>query len=332
MYNTNVNELYLAFDRKEQQKVVIKARSQNASGDRKRCEMFAREIRIAFSLDHPCILRPIEEGEEILLHETHPVPFIVYPFIKRGSLEAFLSDQPSWIRWPLIQVAKVILQAGSALMYMHQQRPRPIVHLDVKADNFLVQLERGSSKIDRLLLCDFGIAHSLNSQRDMAEEPRGMPTYMAPEQFNGAIMYQSDQYALAFLAHHLLTGEYPLQPDAEWTWETLQEAHTYIKPSPPSKFRPGCFSHDIDAVILKALSKDPEQRFATIWDFAYHFYYAIKEHTGDSLPENVLKELTPVSNTIVLAKPVPLHPALASDTDSLAERYGSTPVSLSESS
>lgn len=209
--NSNINELYKAYDRQTQQHVIIKARSRKASGDPERCKMFEKEIAIAQKLKHPCILHLIEHNNGVLPHHRQPVPFMVYPYMPHGSLSDFLKDQPSWWKtWPPLQIAHILLQAGSALMHMHQQSP-PIVHQDVKTDNFLIQRERGSPRIERVFLCDFGIAHTLDPEREKGT-PQGTPSHMAPEQFKGEVTCQSDQYVLAFIASYLFTGECPLKP------------------------------------------------------------------------------------------------------------------------
>jgi eukaryotic-like serine/threonine-protein kinase len=310
--NSNMNELYKAYDRQAQQDVIIKARSRKASGDPERCKMFEREIAIAQKLKHPCILHLIEHNYGVLPHQRQPVPFMVYPYMPHGSLSDFLKDQPSWWKtWPPLQIAHVLLQAASALMYMHQQSP-PIVHQDVKPDNFLIQRKYESPCIERVFLCDFGIARTLNPLCE-GGKPQGTSSHMAPEQFEGKVTCQSDQYVLAFIASYLFTGQYPLEPSGKRTWNAWKEAHTYRRP----KFPPH-FSADISAVLLQALRKKPEERFSTIWDFAFQAYLAIKKQTGTSISEDLLVELTP-AKTLPQGEPEPLHPIMLNNECSLAQ-------------
>jgi serine/threonine-protein kinase len=192
-------------------------------------------------------------------------------------------------------------------MHIHGQTP-PIVHCDVKPDNFLIRAESGSGKVAHLFLIDFGIAHSLQPGNEKGTA-RGTPSFMAPEQFKGNIVCQSDQYALALIACFLLTGQYPLQPDRDiWRWDNWETAHTYFAPSPPSKLNPQRIrSEEIDAIILKALAKEPEQRFATIWEFACNLATAIERSTANRLSESLVRMLTPASTTIPEYQPVPLQ-------------------------
>jgi serine/threonine protein kinase len=276
LHKSNMSELYKAFDRHTGQYVVIKARSKKASYDPEKCKMFAREIAIAQKLKHPCILHLIEHTTGVLPHQPEPVPFMVYPYMPHGSLSDFLRDEQSWKTWPLLQIANVILQAASALMHMHQQSP-PIVHQDVKPDNFLLQLQRGSSRIERVFLCDFGIARPLDSECEVGK-PQGTPSHMAPEQFRGEVTCQSDQYVLAFIASYLFTGQYPLKPSGMRDWDAWKKVHTHLRPKLPQDF-----SADISAVLLRALRKKPEERFRTIWDFAFQLYLAVEKQTGTSI-------------------------------------------------
>jgi serine/threonine protein kinase len=293
-HNLNISELYEAIDNKTQNHVVIKARSQIASNDLKRKSQFQHEITIAHKLDHPCILPLIDYGEGIFRPGLQPVPYIVYPFIRNGSLAKLLTQRPYYVPWSLLQTANVILQVGSALHYLHQLSPA-IIHRDVRPDNFLIRLANGACGIERVFLCDFGIAMELTSQSSL-ESPQGNGQYMAPEQFiKGGVVCQSDQYVLACIANYLLTENYPLKPSYEWTWLGWRDAHTYFRPTLPGELDPESFSPEIDAVLLKALDKKPEQRFPSVWDFASHFYGAIKKRTGEALPETLLTELAPTN-------------------------------------
>lgn len=291
-YSPNASELYEATDSYTRKIVVIKTQSRIASSDPRRREQFQYEIAIARKLDHPCILPLIDSGQGVFHSGLPPVPFLVYPFIPNGSLAKLLIQRPYCVPWSLLQTARVILQLGSALSYVHQLS-QPLVHRDLRPDNFLVQLMKGSAAIERVFLCDFGIALELTAQRG-SEKPQGKGTYMAPEQFkSGGTVCQSDQYVLAFIACYLLTGKYPLEPLHERTWEGWREAHTYLSPTTPSQIDPECFSPKIDEVLLKAMQKKPEQRFTTVWNFAYRLYLAIKERTGEVLPEALLAEMAP---------------------------------------
>ena len=230
---------------------------------------------MAFRLDHPHILHPLEHGDAPLFANQPPARFIVYPFVEGGSLYDFLIKYPSWKQWPLIQIAKVICQAASALGYMHQQSPQ-LIHRDVKPENFLIRREQKSARIEHIFLTDFGIASTLDPRNPIAGDPRGTPAYMAPEQFKrGRAECRSDQYVLAFMACYLLTGQYPLQADEPSEWGMWEDAHTHFPPKSPSSLSAGRVPCAVDDVVLKALSKDPDQRFDKIEDFAYQFYRAL---------------------------------------------------------
>jgi serine/threonine-protein kinase len=147
-------------------------------------------------------------------------------------------------------------QIGQALDYAHC---KGIVHRDVKPSNIIIGPD------DRATLIDFGLAevaeHSLLTS---AGAVLGTPHYMAPEQAAGrSACPQSDQYALAAVAYELLTGAPPFQGRSA---TAVIHAHIYELPPPPTERRPS-LPAGVNAVLLRALAKEPGQRYASLAEF-----------------------------------------------------------------
>ena len=144
------------------------------------------------------------------------------------------------------------------MQYTHDQG---IVHCDVKPDHFL--LDDNSD----ILLCDFGLAVVLQSPNTPArlETMRGSAFYMAPEQALGEVSPASDQYALGIVVYQWLCGMGPFDAGQDITRLLFDHIHT---PPPPLRSKVPTISLRVEQVVMRALSKDPQQRFPRIQDFA----------------------------------------------------------------
>lgn len=252
-----MGEVYLAEDQRLTRQVAVKtltAQSLAATDVQKWLRQFRREARAIAALDHPHILQLIEYDVEAVRGQT--IVYIVMPFYPEGSLDTWLA------RLSMLapqEKVRLLRQAADALQHAHDQQ---IVHRDVKPANFLVR-SRGQDMPTDLLLADFGVAAFMNGTTSTGVSTPGTPFYMAPEQWRGQTDYKSDQYSLAVTAYELLTGQTPFQGDSL----QLMYQHLSVEPRPPSTINPR-LPRLLDAPILKALAKDPRQRFATIRDFA----------------------------------------------------------------
>ncbi len=213
----------------------------------------ARTIR----LRHPHIVPLLDFG---LSREDQP--FLVMEYAAGGTLR---DRHAKGSCLPLPMMVSYVQQVASALQYAHERR---VIHRDVKPENMLVRAD-GS-----LLLSDFGIAtvaHSSHSL-DLQEGIGGTLPYMAPEQIQGKPRPASDQYALAVVVYEWLTGQRPFQGTA------VEIAMQHAMTAPPSllKLAP-ILSKDVEQVVLKALGKDPKERFASIEQFAQALQAAIQQ-------------------------------------------------------
>lgn len=271
-----MGEVYLAEDTRLPRQVAIKVVRvegepyPNSATAQDAFRLFQREMRAIASLDHRNILNLIDFGEEII--EGMPTTYMIMPYRKEGSLNDWLQRYKTQELLSLDAIDSILLQAAAALQHAHGHQ---IIHQDVKPANFLIRENPGNPGRPDLLLTDFGVAKLTNATATASQHVRGTPAYMSPEQWESEPVPATDQYALAVMAYLLLTG----RPPFEGRMEQVMRQHLMVAPKPPSAYNPQ-LSPAIDAVILQALAKKPEDRFPSIEDFAHAFHQAI-QYTGN---------------------------------------------------
>ena len=207
---------------------------------------FINEVSTTFRLQHPNIVRLLDFG--IGADDT---PFLAMDYAPKGTLR---QRHPKWTRLPLDTIVTHIKQIAPALQYAHDKRR---VHRDVKPDNILL------GPNDEVLLSDFGIAsvahgtQSLNTQKEAGSVP-----YMAPEQLQGKPRPASDQYALGIIVYEWLCGKRPFNGAY---WEIVSQ---HLSTPPPPFKKDLKVSPEVEQVVMKALAKDPHQRFESVQAFA----------------------------------------------------------------
>ena len=270
-----MGEVYLGEDSHIRRQVAIKVtRAEatpypNSETAKQAARLFQREVRAIATLDHPYILPLFDYGEQEM--EATSLTYMVMPYREEGSLSTWLRQRGEKQMLTPQEVAHFIRQAASALALAHRHQ---IIHQDVKPSNFLVRSNETNPQLPDLLLADFGVAKFTSASASMSQSSRGTPTYMAPEQWIGQPVAASDQYALAIMVYQLLTGSLPFQGRQE----QVMYQHLHVEPKPPSTANPRISAY-VDTIILRALAKKPEERFATISAFANAFQQAL------SLPE-----------------------------------------------
>src|SRR5579884_1771125 len=272
-----MGEVYLAEDVRIARRVAIKVvrteatMSTDEPAIQENERLFQREMKAITLLDHPHILPLYDFGEETRDNATFT--YMVMPYRSEGSLSDWLRkhdrDQPLSPQ----DIAHIIAQAADALQHAHNHQ---IVHQDVKPSNFLVRTLANKPERPDLLLTDFGIAKLITSTASMSQNIRGTPVYMAPEQWEGHPVFATDQYALGMMAYQLLVGRFPFSGRLE----QLMHQHLHVPPQPPSRLN-SRLSPAFDAILLRALAKKPEERFASISAFARAFQQAMQY--GDDL-------------------------------------------------
>jgi eukaryotic-like serine/threonine-protein kinase len=270
-----MGEVYLAEDARIGQQVAIKVTRTEATfypdsqSLKDASRLFQREARAIAQLDHPHILPLFGYGEETF--NGSPITYMVMPYRREGTFANWLQQHSGTGLLSQDDVVYFMNQAAGALQYAHNHS---IIHQDVKPSNFLIRTNPDQPDLPDLLLADFGIAKLNSATTSMSLAVRGTPAYMAPEQWSGEPVPATDQYALAVLAYELLTGQSPFTGRQE----QVMYQHFNVSPKPPSTINPA-LSKDIDTVILKALAKNPQDRFLSIAAFAAALRGAIEDST-----------------------------------------------------
>jgi serine/threonine protein kinase len=271
-----MGEVYLMLDTRVNRQVAIKVTRTEGTlypdidtvADASR--LFEREARAIAALDHPNILPLYDFGEEN--RDGSTITYMVMPYCPEGTLAEWLKQRRNQLLSPQ-DIAYVVEQAAEGLEYAHEHN---VIHLDVKPSNFLLRSNKKNPQRPTLLLADFGIARNFTTVAHSSRTIRGTPTSMAPEQWSSNPVTATDQYALAVMAYELLTG----RPPFVGSMEQLMYKHFAAPPPAPSSFNPH-IPAGLDAVLLRALSKKPEERYPSITAFAEAFQAAVQ-----GMPEN----------------------------------------------
>ena len=229
----------------EKRQVAIKIL--HASIDSGNLEELRKEAKIVEDLRHRHIINLIDFGVE------NQIPYLVMDYLPQGSLR---KRYPQGTRLPLDQVVAYTKQIATALQYAHT---RHVIHQDVKPANILLNEE------DEAVLSDFGLAIIIQSMISLStQNGAGTPCYMAPEQFRGKPCAASDQYALGIMVYEWLCGT----PPFHGTFLEMASQHLMVPP-PPFQQKGVSISTAIEAVVMRALSKEPSDRYSNIQEFAF---------------------------------------------------------------
>ncbi len=209
-------------------------------------DTFRNEARTIAQMEHPHIVRVLDFGVE------GKTPFLVMSYATNGTLR---QHHPKGTRLPLAVVLSYVKQIADALQYAHDEK---VIHRDVKPENMLI------GKREEILLSDFGIAVMAQSSRyQNPQDMAGTITYMAPEQIQGKPRPASDQYSLGIVIYEWLSGTRPFQGSLT----EMVGQHLSVIPSPLREKVP-TISPAVEEVVMKALAKDPKERFSKMSDLA----------------------------------------------------------------
>jgi serine/threonine protein kinase/beta-lactam-binding protein with PASTA domain len=245
--------VYLAEDEELGRRVAIKILNERYAGDDLFIERFRREAKSAASLSHPNIVSIYDRGE------AEGTYYIAMEVIEGRSLKELIMTHGALPVHTAIGHAKQLLEA---LRFAHRHG---IIHRDIKPHNVLVSADQQvKANEPRLKVTDFGIARHGASQMTEAGSIMGTAQYLSPEQARGApVTAASDLYSAGVVLYEMLTGKVPFTGDSAIE---IAMKHVNELPKPPSSLRPE-IPPELDQIVLRALAKDPEDRYQTAEEF-----------------------------------------------------------------
>lgn len=278
--------VYKAYQPSLDRYVAIKVLATHMANDPNFAARFRREAQAIARLNHPNILPVYDFGQE------GELIYIAMRYVEGGTLKEMLGEP-----LPLDRVVEIITQVGGALHYAHQLG---IVHRDVKPSNVLMD------KGEWALLHDFGLAKIMETSVQLTVTGVGMgtPTYMSPEQGQGEkVDARSDIYSLGILLYEMVTGQVPF--DAETPIAVLLQHINEPLPLPRQVYPQ--LSESIERVILKAVSKNPDDRYQTAAEMVTALQQALAAPAEEvARPSDTLT----VSPSRIRAPIVPAEPAV----------------------
>ncbi len=243
--------VYQAKDIKTGELIALKVLQSPNHSDPDLVRRFLKEGELSSQIQHPNIVGVREFGVANNIH------YLAMELIQGKSLAEY---KPKSIQ----ECVSVVSQIAQALSVLHK---RGIIHRDIKTDNILMDMKNPTKPVPKLT--DFSLAfreNPLETRITKTGAALGTPYYMSPEQAMGnkaRIDHRTDIYSLGVVLYELLTQQYP------FTAKTLHELYSKImseNPIPPSHLRRG-IKKELDQIVLKAISKEPEDRYQNCEDF-----------------------------------------------------------------
>ncbi|WP_327168405.1 Stk1 family PASTA domain-containing Ser/Thr kinase [Streptomyces subrutilus] len=240
-------EVYLAHDTRLGRTVAVKTLRADLARDPSFQARFRREAQSAASLNHPAIVAVYDTGEDYV--DNISIPYIVMEYVDGSTLRELLHSGRKLLPERTLEMCIGILQA---LEYSHRAG---IVHRDIKPANVML------TRTGQVKVMDFGIARAMgDSGMTMTQTAAviGTAQYLSPEQAKGEqVDARSDLYSAGCLLYELLCVRPPFVGDSP---VAVAYQHVREEPQPPSNFDPE-ITPEMDAIVLKALVKDPDYRY-----------------------------------------------------------------------
>ncbi|MFC8289691.1 Stk1 family PASTA domain-containing Ser/Thr kinase [Streptomyces sp. NPDC057242] len=240
-------EVYLAQDTRLGRTVAVKTLRVDLARDPSFQARFRREAQSAASLNHPAIVAVYDTGEDYV--DGVSIPYIVMEYVDGSTLRELLHSGRKLLPERTLEMTVGILQA---LEYSHRAG---IVHRDIKPANVML------TRTGQVKVMDFGIARAMgDAGMTMTQTAAviGTAQYLSPEQAKGEqVDARSDLYSTGCLLYELLTVRPPFIGDSP---VAVAYQHVREEPQPPSNFDPE-ITPEMDAIVLKALVKDPDYRY-----------------------------------------------------------------------
>ncbi|HZA04510.1 MAG TPA: Stk1 family PASTA domain-containing Ser/Thr kinase [Propionibacteriaceae bacterium] len=249
-------EVRRGFDLRLERTVAVKCLRVDLAADPAFQKRFQREAHAAASLNHPGIAAVYDTGEQVDRSTGVPVPFLVMELVDGPTLRDVLREEGPMPPERALELTRVVL---GALGHSHAAG---IVHRDIKPSNIMLT-PKGDAKV-----MDFGIARAAaETTSDLTGTATviGTAHYLSPEQARGQRVDQrSDLYSTGCLLYELLLGRPPFLGDSS---VSVAYQHVREPPVPPSEVNPS-IGTEVDAVVAKALAKDPADRYQSAEEMA----------------------------------------------------------------
>jgi serine/threonine-protein kinase len=260
--------VYLAEHSFMGRRAAVKILRREFAEDANVIERFMNEARAANAIRHPNIIDIIDVGRM-----PSGIPYLMMEFLEGESLSERITRA---VRMSLDAASDVALQTAAALEAAHV---KGIVHRDLKPDNLYLVPDDSLPYGERVKVLDFGIAKlrgelSSSMAQTQAGALMGTPLYMSPEQCRGLsadIDHRTDIYALGIILYEMLCGVAPFNSEG---WGELVLMHMTRSPPSLRAINPQV-STRVEAVVMKALAKEPGQRFQSM----YEFQAALRNHS-----------------------------------------------------
>jgi eukaryotic-like serine/threonine-protein kinase len=278
-----MSEVHLARDQRLHRDVAIKVLRADLARDPSFYLRFRREAQNAAALNHPAIVAVYDTGEAET--PTGPLPYIVMEYVDGVTLRDIVHTEGPM---PSKRAIEVIADACQALNFSHQHG---IIHRDVKPANIMI------GKTGAVKVMDFGIARALSDANSVTQTAAviGTAQYLSPEQARGEkVDARSDVYSLGCVLYEILTGEPPFVGDSP---VAVAYQHVREDPVPPSQ-RHNDISPELDAVVLKSLAKNPDNRYQTAAEMRADL---VRVHSGEA--PDAPKVFTDAERSSLLATP-----------------------------
>lgn len=268
--------------------VAIKVMHRLFLSDNSFLSRFEREARIVAQLDHPNVV-PVYDYDQ-----QEGVPYLVMKYVEGRTLK----DKMNEGALTLDEILQILTAVASALTYAHG---RGILHRDIKPSNILLDEQ------DTPYLTDFGLARiaQAGSSTLSADMMLGTPHYISPEQAQGNtdLDARTDIYALGIVLYEMVVGGLPFTGDTPYI---IVHKHIYELPPAPSQLNPE-LPPAIDAVLLKALSKNPTDRYETANALAAAFREAVRDSGLTELDAKRHERTQILPKSAPAVSPAPIH-------------------------
>lgn len=280
--------VYKAYQPSVDRYVAVKVLPSQLAESKEFATRFQQEARIIAKLEHPHILPVFDYGE------SDGIAYFVMRYLEAGTLkDKMVAHRPL----PLNEIDRIFTQLTDALSYAHSFG---IIHRDLKPANALIDSH------GNIFLTDFGIAKLLESaspRLTQTDAIMGTPAYISPEQAQaGTVDQRSDIYSLGIILYEMVTGRVPFAADTP-----LAIILKHISdPLPLPSLIKSDIPASIEQVILKALAKDPKDRFATAAEFLSAWKHALEEkETVHRPPEPISVPASRATTTVPVTNALP---------------------------